>query len=322
MSFGSIPGIDKPVSRLVHGTILATSKDLAHTFDVLDQVLESGCNAFDTARVYGGGDNEVAVGKWVNDRGVRDKIVIIGKGAHPAGGRNRVTPADIDADVAESLRCFGFSHMDLYFLHRDDPAVPVGPIVECLNAHLAAGRIHAFGGSNWSHERIGQANEYARTHNLVPFAASSPNLSLAVQRKAPWDGCVSISGQAGKAARDWYRSHNVPLFTWSSLAGGFFSGRVRPDNLDTFKTYLDKLCVEVYATDENFRRLQRVRELAEEKNLSVPQIALAWVLNQPLDLFALVAPASGKECQDNLHALEVQLSSAERDWLDLKTGVR
>lgn len=321
MKFGSVPGVHKPVSRLVHGTILASSKELAHTFDLLDQALAVGCNAFDTARCYGGGDNEVAVGKWVNERGVRDSVVIIGKGAHPTN-RNRVTPTDIDADISESLRCFGFDYIDLYLLHRDDPSVPVGPIVEALNEQLLAGRIHAFGGSNWSHERVRLANEYARAHGLAPFVASSPNLSLAIQRKAPWNGCISISGPAGKPARDWYAAADLALFAWSSLAGGFFSGRVRRDNLESFETYLDKLCVEVYATDDNFRRLDRVQTLALEKGLSIPQVALAWVLNQPLNLFALVAPASQKECQDNLRALEVKLSPAELSWLDLSTDSR
>ncbi len=84
------------------------------------------------------------------------------------------------------MRRLGTDYLDLYVLHRDDPSVPVGPIVEALTAHKKAGRIGAFGGSNWTHERMQEANEYARVNDLTPFAVSSPNFSLAEQYKEPW----------------------------------------------------------------------------------------------------------------------------------------
>jgi aryl-alcohol dehydrogenase-like predicted oxidoreductase len=204
-------------------------------------------------------------------------------------------------------------------LHRDDPGVPVGPIVEVLNEHLAAGRIHVFGGSNWTPERIQAANEYAAAHGLVPFAASSPNFSLAEQVREPWPNCISISGPQGEAVRAWYGQNEMPLFTWSSLAGGFFSGRFTRDNLDSFETYLDKLCVESYCYEDNFKRLDRARQLAEEKGLTLPQVALAYVLSQPLNIFALVGCQSGAEFKANMEASQVRLTPAEIEWLELKS---
>ena len=125
--------------------------------------------------------------------------------------------------------------IELYLLHRDDRRVPVGPIVNVLNEHLQAGKIGAFGGSNWSVERIQEANSYAAVNGLVPFVASSPNFSLAEQMRPPWPNCVSISGENGRADRDWYASQGMPLITWSSLAGGFFSGRFQRNALDQFE---------------------------------------------------------------------------------------
>ncbi|MDQ3862906.1 MAG: aldo/keto reductase, partial [Actinomycetota bacterium] len=223
MKYGSVPGIGKPVARIVQGTVMIKSEQQEQSFALLDEVFALGGTTFDTAHQYGGGDSERTFGRWVMERGVRDEVVVIGKGAHHSEDRKRVTPFDITADLYDSLARFGFDHIDLYLLHRDDPSVPVGPIVEVLNEHLYEGRIHAFGGSNWTPERLSEANDYAEENGLTPFVASSPNLSLAVQAVEPWPDCVSISGD--EASRRWYEETRMPLFTWSSLAGGFFSGR-------------------------------------------------------------------------------------------------
>jgi aryl-alcohol dehydrogenase-like predicted oxidoreductase len=322
MKYGKIPGIEKRVSRLVQGTVMVKSQEIEKSFALLDAVWELGCTTFDTAAVYGTGDNERTVGRWIAERGIREKVVLIGKGAHPNADRKRVTPFDITSDIHDSLARFKTEYIDLYLLHRDDPSAPVGPIVQVLNEHKKAGRIRAFGGSNWSHERVREANAYAASHGLEGFVASSPNFSLAEQAKEPWAGCLTISGAQGEAARQWYAKGKLALFTWSSLAGGFFSGRFRRDNLASFDTYLDKLCVECYCVERNFQRLDRARELAREKDLSVAQVALAYVRNQPLNIFALVGCASGGEFRENIDALDVKLTDAEMAWLDLRSEKR
>jgi aryl-alcohol dehydrogenase-like predicted oxidoreductase len=316
MEYGTVPGIDKPVSRLVQGTVMVSSRAIDYSFELLDAIFELGCTTFDTAHQYGGGDNERTVGRWVNDRGVRDKVVILGKGAHHSQDRRRVTPYDITSDLHDSLARFKFDFIDLYVLHRDDPNVPVGSIVEVLNEHKRAGLIHAFGGSNWSVERLRAANEYAAAHGLEPFAVSSPNYSLAVQVKEPWENCISISGPQAAADRAWYRQQKMPIFSWSSLAGGFFSGRFRRDNLHTFESYLDKLCVECYCSEENFQRLDRAQEMATQKGLTIPQIATAYVMSQPLNIFALVGCQSADEFRANMQAMSLRLTAEEMRWLD------
>lgn len=322
MQYGHLSGIDKPISRLVQGTIMLNSRELEKGFELLDEVFELGCTTFDTAHGYGNGGSERTLGSWIDERGLRDEVVILTKGAHHNQDRKRVTPFDITSDLHDSLARLRTDYIDLYILHRDDPDVPVGPIVEILNEHQKAGKIHAFGGSNWSHERLQEANEYAEAHGLAPFVASSPNFSLAVQLKPPWKDCITISGPEGQAAREWYQANQMPLFTWSSLAGGFFSGRFSRDNLDTFDSYLDKLCVETYCIEENFERLDRVQILAEERGLSIPQIATAYVLSQPLNIFALIGCRTGDEFKDNLEASELRLTPEEISWLELKADTR
>lgn len=322
MQYGTIPGIAKPVSRLVQGSIMISSSNVPECFYLLDSILDMGCNTFDTAHVYGGGDNERTFGRWLRERGNRDKVNIIGKGAHLSQDRKRVTPWDITSDIYDSLARFKIDHIDIYLLHRDDPDFPVGPIVETLHEHKKAGRILAYGGSNWSHERVAEANAYAAAHGLDPFVASSPNFTLAVQNQPPWEGCISISAADAKPARDYYANLNMPLFTWSSLAGGFFSGRLRRDNLESFETYLDKLAVTTYANEENFRRLDRVQQLADEKGLSIPQVATAYVMSYPLNIFALVGCQTADEFKANMAASEIRLTAAEMAWLELKSDSR
>jgi aryl-alcohol dehydrogenase-like predicted oxidoreductase len=316
MDYGAVPGLSKPVSRLVQGTVMVRSDSWESSVQLLDGVFELGCNTFDTAHGYGQGDNERTFGRWVAERGLREQIVIIGKGAHHNQDRQRVTPFDITADIFDSLARLRTSYIDLYLLHRDDPGVPVGPIVEVLNEHLSAGRIRAFGGSNWSHLRLQAANEYAAAHGLAPFVASSPNFSLAVQYKEPWENCVTLTGEQNEAARRFYGETQMPLFTWSSLAGGFFSGRFQPDNLDTFTAYLDKLCVESYCYADNFARYTRAEKLAAQYGVSTPQLALAYVFSQPWNLFALVGCANRAEFATNAAALDLRLTPAELQWLE------
>ncbi len=319
MHYGTVPGIRKPVSRLVQGTVMINSRELDKGFALLDGILERGCTTFDTAHVYGSGDNERSVGRWVNDRGVRERVVVIGKGAHHNQDRRRVTPHDITSDLYDSLARFQFDYIDLYLLHRDDPSVPVGPIVEVLNEHQRAGRIHAFGGSNWTAARVREANAYAAAHGLTPFVAASPQYSLAEMVAEPWPECVSIGGPARADQREWYQAQRIPLFCWSSLAGGLFSGRLTRENAGDHR---DTLYVRSYGGEANFARLDRVRALAAEKGLSVPQVALAYVMNQPLELFALVGCATPEEFQANVDALQVRLTAEELAWLDLQRDTR
>ena len=120
--------------------------DLKGGFELLDGVWALGVNGFDCAYIYGGGQCERVLGRWLEERGLFDEAVILTKGAHHAGPKNKVNPVDITADLTASLARCRTDFIDIYVLHRDDPHVEVGPIVEVLNEHKAAGRIGLFGG--------------------------------------------------------------------------------------------------------------------------------------------------------------------------------
>lgn len=323
MLYGRVAGVDRPVSRLVLGTMIIHTERLEESFALLDAAVAAGINTLDCAHVYGGGASERAVGEWMQARGNREQVVILSKGCHPTVDRRRMTSYDLAAELHDSLARLKTDTIDIYLLHRDDPDQPVGPIVEALNEHHAAGRIRAFGGSNWRHERIEAANEYAEAHGLVPFAVSSPHFSLAEQVDDPWGpGCVGISGPKEAAAREWYRRTQLPVFAYSSLGRGFFSGRITRANYAAIQDQIDAACRRAYCHEVNFRRLDRAERLAAEKGAGVAQVALAYVLGQPLNVHALVGAANADEIAANVAALDLALTEAEMEWLDLRRDDR
>lgn len=201
------------------------------------------------------------MGEWIKLRGVREELVIIGKGGRDDAG----TPEGLTAQLLETLEKMQLDYLDIYMLHTDNPAVPVGEFVACLNEHKAAGRIRAFGGSNWSTERLAAANAYAQAHGLSGFAASSPNLSLAEWNEPMWPKCLTASDPASRA---WYAQTQLPLFAWSSQATGFFTGRYGPK--DRENPALAQI-VRTWFNEGNFQRLDRARELAREKGVTAGQ---------------------------------------------------
>jgi aryl-alcohol dehydrogenase-like predicted oxidoreductase len=277
--------------------------------ELLDSFVEQGGNCIDTAWVYGKGAAEKAVGAWIEDRGVREQIVLIGKGAATV----RCTPEKVTAQLAESLERLRTSYLDLYLIHRDNVDVSVGEFVECLNEQHRAGRIHAFGGSNWTTKRIEEANAYAASRGLTGFAASSPNFSLAVWNEPRWIDCLSASD---RVSREWYRRANIALFAWSSQAAGFFAGHYSETDLESPGT---KEMAKVWFNESNFQRLRRARELAGRKGVTPNQVALAYVLCESPTTFALIGPERVEELRESVAALELELSESERRWLNLES---
>jgi len=202
-------------------------------------------------------------------------------------------------------------HADLYLMHRDNPEVPVGEFVDVLNEHKNAGRIRAFGGSNWSLARVDEANAYATQNGKTGFSAVSNNFSLARLVAAPWPGCISASDAPSRA---WFERTRIPLLSWSSQARGFFlPGKAAPDKTD------DPELVRCWYAEDNFQRLDRVNELAKKRDVLPINIALAYVLNQPFPTFALIGPRQLSETRTSFAALSIDLSPDELAWLNLES---
>jgi aryl-alcohol dehydrogenase-like predicted oxidoreductase len=278
---------------------------------VLDEYMALGGNTFDTARHYR--HSEKALGKWMDMRGNRDKINIFTKGCHPIrenANQPRVTPEAIEEDLMTSLEYLKTDHVELYALHRDDPTKPVGLIMEALHKQVEAGRIYAIGLSNWELDRIIEADTYAKENGLTRLSFNSPNLSLAKPLKPRWENCVSANSEMVK----WHEETRLPLFSWSSQAGGFFSGRFSPEVI------VDQEIADVYYSEENWERFNRAKIVAEKKQASPIQIALAYVLNQSFPTAALIGSENKEELVNSISGSTIELTSDEIRFLDLKRG--
>jgi len=289
MKYRHFAPLGRDLSVLVLGTALYRTADEHTSTELLDAWLELGGNVVDCGREYG--ESERTLGRWLRRSSRRDEVVVLTKGAHHDAGRRRVTPADISADLLESLDALGTASIELYLLHRDDPSRPVGPLVEVLNEHRGAGRIGAFGASNWS------------TSRLEAFSCSSPALSLAQQNEPPWPDCISADDAGSRA---WYERTGMPVFGWSSQAAGFFAGVDTPDVL------------RVYGSDGNRERLRRAAELGARIGHTANEVALAWALAQPFPTYPIIGPRTVDELLRSVAALEIELTPEEHRWLNLE----
>lgn len=304
MKYGQIEGVKKKISRLVMG--MDNQRTIAHATAMFDDFFERGGNCFDTAYIYGGGLPEKLFGQWVKNRKIREEVVLMGKGAHTPF----CNPTDLSKQLLVSLERLQMDYLDIYCMHRDNPEIPVGEFVDVLNEHVKAGRIKVFGGSNWSIDRIDEANAYARKHGKQGFQLVSNNFSLARMVDAVWSGCIAASD---KKSREWLKKNKIALFPWSSQARGFFlPERAQPNKKD------DPELVRCWYSDDNFARQKRAVELAKKKNVAPINIALAYVLCQPFETFPLIGPRLISETVSSFPALEVELTPAELKYLNLE----
>ncbi len=306
MKYGKIKGLEKPVSRLVFGC--DSNNTMPDTSIMLDEFFTRGGNAFDTSYAYGNpnGAPEINLGSWVRQRGVRDQVVVIEKGANFAKGN----PEGLTYELVHGLERLQMDCVDIYMIHRDNEQVPIGEWADVLNENLKAGRMKIFGLSNFSIPRLKAFDEYARSKGLASFSVVSNQLSLARVLAPLWD--MHLVSSSDCESRKWFEKTQTPMLSWSSQARGFFTDRASRENKSD-----PELCRCWYG-EENFRRKERVNELAKKRGVEPINIALAWVLNLPFPTFPLIGPKRPAEIRSCLAALEVKLSPDEMKWLDLE----
>jgi len=224
-----IDGIKKPISVLGLGTMIFHPRKKGQCFSILDTFVENEGTLIDTAEIYGDpeqfGYSESTIGMWLEERKCRENVVIMSKGCipdtcealHPNG--LKVSPKHIHAAISGSLERLKTTYLDIWVLHRDDPNVGVGDIVEALNEEVKSGRIRTFGGSNWQVKRLEEANEYAKKHGLQGFSVSSPHFCLATAKEPYWPNTAYVTAED----KHWYEKTKLPLFAWSSTGRGFFA---------------------------------------------------------------------------------------------------
>lgn len=316
MKFTEISGTSIQLSKIILGTAsFGTSIPEEKAFAQMDCYYENGGRTLDTAAVYGDWEDkqeplsERTIAKWLRSRGLEKEMTVITKGCHyrlKTPEISRVTPEAIRQDVAQSLEALQRDSIDVYLLHRDNPAVPVGKIMDALGEFTAKGVLRSIGVSNWTYQRIVEANAYAAAHGLTPFTSSQMQWSLA--QINPENDNFKELPHITPAELDCYRKDNLILMAWSSQAGGVISKLLsRPGfALDGNK----------FDTPETKLRAERVAELSKQTGYSPSVLSLAYLLNSGVKSVAVVGASSLEQLKDSLPAGDVFLTREQVTYLE------
>ena len=313
MKYTKLSGMDKSISNIIFGCCNPIMvRDEKDAEKLPEAAFAEGINTFDAAKVYG--KSEEVLGRWIKDSGLREKVVIITKGCHPDTA-SRMNVGALKEDVESSLERLQTDYIDIYMLHRDDPDSDMRAMLTELNEYKKKGIIRKIGVSNWSCDRIDAVNTMASEMGLDGFSVSSPQMSLARQIRDPWGGgCVSISWD--EKAGGWYSRHpEIPVFAYSCLGHGFFSGKIRSARFLSGWKKLDHAARNGYWCKENLKRLRVAEKMAKEKNCSVSQIALAWCMSQSYQVFPIATASSVQRIKENAAALDIRLTDEEIERL-------
>ncbi|MBW8088785.1 MULTISPECIES: aldo/keto reductase [Streptomyces] len=287
------------------GAIGRTTQDEATA--IVDAALESGVNLIDTADMYGGGESEEMVGKAIAGR--RDDIVLATKAGMPMGdernhrgGSRRWLVTELD----NSLRRLGVDHVDLYQIHRWDPATSDEETLSALTDLQRAGKIRYFGSSTFPAYRVVQAQWAARAHHLSRYVTEQPSYSI-LQRGIEAH-VLPVTEQYG-----------MGVLAWSPLASGWLSGAVREGReVTTSRSRFmpERFDLTVPANRARLDAVERLAGVADEAGLTMIQLALGFVTAHPAVTCALIGPRTLDHLRSQLAAADTVLSADVLDAID------
>jgi aryl-alcohol dehydrogenase-like predicted oxidoreductase len=286
----------------------------------LDRFTEAGGTLVDTADVYADGRSEEIIGRWLAARpaGITEPVVLATKGRFPlddapngAGLSARHLTRALDA----SLRRLGVESVDLYQVHAFDPWTPLEETVRTLDGFTRAGKIRYWGLSNFTGWQLTKIVHLARALNAAGPVTLQPQYSLLV-REIEWE-IVPAAADAG-----------LGLLPWSPLGGGWLSGKYRRGQRPSGATRLGEdpgRGMEAYdrrGTPRTWDVIDAVQKTADERGVSMAEIALAWVSDRPAVTSTILGARTLDQLQANLRAADLHLSAAETAALDAASDPR
>jgi aryl-alcohol dehydrogenase-like predicted oxidoreductase len=315
-----VPKTDLQASMIVLGTdYFGSTVSRQDSMQLMDYYLEAGGNVLDTAEVYAsfvpGGEHqsETVIGEWLRDRQVRDQVILSTKGAHPKLASMdipRMSKAEIQSDLDSSLQRLRAEYIDLYWLHRDAPGYPVEEILQSLESFRQAGKIRYIGFSNWTQTRAEEARLAAQHLGIQGFVASQNMWSLA---KADLSQSDPTWGYMDESFAQWHLKNGLAAFPFISQAGGYFR-RLDQGALDQLSA--DNRVRRMFDHQENHARFQRIRRLQEKTKLSVSQIVLGYLTNQPFPVFPLIGPKTLPDLRESISNAGATLPQAALSYLE------
>jgi aryl-alcohol dehydrogenase-like predicted oxidoreductase len=279
-------------------------------FGLFDACRDAGINFFDTANVYGRGTSETVLGKILAKRGGRDTLVIATKvhgrmsddDPNAAGNSRRHIIAQCEA----SLKRLGIDAIDLYQIHRPDSQVPIDETLRALDDLVRAGKVRYIGTSTYSAWQSVEALWAAKDLGLNRFVSEQPPYSIADRR---------IERELLPMAR----TYGYGIIPWSPLGGGLLTGKYgRDKKAPEGSRYAESAQGprSGRVTERLYDALEALEAVASEKGVSMSQFALAWVMHQPGITSPIIGSRTMEQLKDNLKALEVTISDADREKVD------
>lgn len=301
MTFGTKPGRFGAIAGL----------DQAASTALVRQALDAGINMIDTANVYTTGQSEEFTGQALRDLGIKRSDVIVatkamgsmGKGHNDAGISRHHLMDQVDA----SLKRLGMDHIDLYQIHGWDSQTPMEEALRTLDDIVRSGRVRYIGVSNWAAWQIMKALGLSERLGLEKFASLQAYYTVAGR-------------DLEREIVPMLRSEGVGLMVWSPLAGGFLSGKYRRGDDDRSQGEGRRAAFDFPPVnmDRGYDLIEAMRGMAESRGAgaSVAQIALAWLLYQPVVSTVIVGAKREDQLADNIAACDIRLTAAELAELD------
>jgi len=304
MQYRTLGGTGIKVSPFALGAMMfgaIGNPDHNDSIHIIHKALDAGINVVDTADMYSGGESEEIVGKALQGR--RDNVVLATKVFNPMGddpnqrgnSRRWITTA-----VENSLRRLQTDHIDLYQIHRPDPATDIEETLSALSDLIHSGKVRAIGSSTMPASDIVEAQWVAERRGLERFRTEQPTYSILNR---------SIEAEVLPVAQ----RYGMGTLVWSPLAQGLLTGRIRKGQ----QSDLRRTAIFKHMTDE--RRLDVVEQIipvAEQAGLKMTHLALAFAITHPGVTAAIIGPRTTEQLDDLLAGADIALSDDILDQLD------
>ena len=282
------------------------------SFAVLDAFVEAGGNFLDTADIYSnwapgnpGGVSEEIVGRWLKERGNRDRMVIATKVRGPmwrGPDGEGLSRSHIMRAAEDSLRRLQIVTIDLYQCHWPDESTPVEETLSAFGELIGAGKVRYVGASNYTAKQLSEAIKVAGEKRLPRFVSLQPHYNLV--HRAEFEGLLA----------ERCRHEQLAVIPYSPLAGGFLTGKYRRGRL--FPKSQRAQRAKRYLTDRGVRALETLDAVATAYGTTPAAVALAWLLAQPAVTAPIVGANSPEQLAELLPAAELQLAADELKVLD------
>ena len=303
---------DLYTARIVFGgNVFGWTADKKQSFELLDAFFDLGFNAIDTADVYSrwvegneGGESETIIGKWMKDRGNRNKVLLITKvGSDVGQGKKDLSKDYILEAVDKSMERLKTDYIDLYLTHWDDEVTPVEETLEAYGKLIEAGKIRWAGASNLSPERLKASLEASKKDERLPYyQVFQPEYNL-YARQGFEEGVAPICKEYG-----------LGVITYYSLASGFLSGKYRSAK-DLSKSPRGNN-VKAYLDDRGQRILRALDELSKEYNTTPAALSLSWLMKKPGITAPIASATEFKHIESFGEAVRLDLTKESMDKLD------